>query len=283
MREETRKNITQILLPGLILFGVLAMMYGPSYVRYLRQNYVAYSMLRDSMFGPIRYDVQLESGFISETGDEWHVYLLTDLEQSKEEGRNRQELLIVDHDGHITNRDLETEVGAIQSSHLTPFNGYAMVEVTRKVPGDPFASEVVHYEVSSEEIAMVDSETRRHRPRWDWRYGPPRQFDPRQGNSWHDRGRREGSRETNETADSRPNPWRGWRRGQEREFAPPTRNMRAPESKPTATPDEAENRSEHDEDVQRTGTMRSDDKRLLDVGRLGGTGNEAAEVIGLPN
>ena len=284
MREETRKNVTQILLPGLILFGVLGMMYGPSYARYIRQNYVAYSMLRDSMFGPIRYDVQLESGFVSETGDMWHVYLLTDLEQSKEEGRNRQELLIVDQDGHITNRDLETEVGAIQSSHLTPFNGYAMVEVTRHVPGDPYASEVVHYEISSQEIAMVDSKTRRHHRHWDWRFGPPRHFDPRHQNGWRDRDRdrRHRSREESETADSRSDQWRGYRRGPEGEFPPPTRNTRAPESNSTASSDEAGDRSEHDEDMQRSGAMRSNDKRLLDVGRLGGTGNEAAEVIGLP-
>lgn len=284
MREETRKNITQILLPGVILFGALAMMYGPSYLRYIRQNYVAYSMLRDSMFGPIRYDVQLQSAFVSETGDLWHVYLLTDLEQSNDEERNRQELLLVDQDGRITNRDVETEVGAIRSSHLTPFDGYAMVEVTRHVPGDPYASEVVHYEVSSQEIAMVDSETRRHHRHWDWRFGPPRHFDPRhQQNAWRDRVRRHGSSEEAETGDSASDRWSGYRRGRESEFPPPTRNTRAPESKSTAASEKAEDRSEHDEDVKRSGAMRSNDKRLLDVGRLGGTGNEATEVIGLPN
>ncbi|PQO27116.1 hypothetical protein [Blastopirellula marina] len=277
MKEQTRKNITQVLLPGLILFGMLGLTYGPAYFQYFRSHWLDYSLQRESILGPICYDVRLKSGFVSEVGENWHVYVITDKETGKSESNNRQELLLVNDWGSIVKRDLKTDVGAIQSTHLVPLDGYAMLEVIRKVPGDRFATEVIHYQVTSQQIAMIDSETKRYEPRWNWKYGPyhgsspRRKFDHHQHANWN-RGKDDGDREQPGDDVVRKEPQR-WRRPQPEpvyhssDVATPRKVKQATMS---ASAHETESGSKNKEDMQRSGSMGADDEGLLDVSSLGG-------------
>ncbi len=278
MTEQTRKNITQVLLPGLILFGALGMMYGPTYLQYVRNHWLDYSIQRESMLGPVCYDVRLKSGFVSEVGENWQVYVITDMEPAKSEASNRQELLLVDEWGSIVKRDLQTDVGAIQSTHLVPQDGYAMLEVIRHVPGDLFAAEVVHYQVTSQQISQVDSETKRFHPGWKWNFGPPhhgppprRQFDNRWRQHWRkDRDHDDREQPNNDVVNRAPEPWRGKPAETESRNEDVARSEVDSQKVTTGANGGNFRRSKYEEDVQRSRAVSSDDERLLDVSGLGG-------------
>lgn len=276
MTEQTRKNITQVLLPGLFLFGALGLMYGPTYFQYVRSHWLDYSIQRESLLGPVCYDVRLKSGFVSEVGDNWQVYVITDMNPEKSEASNRQELLLVDQWGSIVKRDLQTDVGAIQSTHLVPQDGYAMLEVIRHVPGDLFAAEIVHYQVTSQQIAMVESETKRFNPGWRWNFGPPhegppgpRDFDHR----WRGRGRgddRDPDFRNRGDADADSRPRRGPRPEPEYHTGDVAQSRNDRSRAASKVNGGNFQRSKYEEDMQRSRPMGSDDKGLLDVGSLGG-------------
>lgn len=230
LKESTWTKITQIVLPGVVLFSALAYMHGPTYVAYFQKEYLAYSMPRESLFGPIKYDVKLKADFVSEYGDDCKVYVLTDLEPSKDEKTNRQELILVDKWGRIVERQLSTDVGAIRSTHLSPQDGYAMLEVIRAVPENRRQAEVLRYQVTAEQIAMVETETRELAPEWDWSNGPPRR---RRGEEDY-RGRHWGERPM-----PTPEQMEEWRRRRER------MEQRRRESSDVALAEQAE-----DEDVE---------------------------------
>ena len=173
-KESTWTKITQVVLPGLVLFSALAYMHGPGYMAYFQQKLLAYSMPRESLWGPIKYNVRLQANFVSEYGDDCRVYVLTDLEPAKDEKSNRQELILVDKWSRVVDRQITNDVGAIRSTHLSPQDGYAMLEVVRAVPENHRQAEILHYQVTAEQIAMVNTEMRDLTPQWDWRGGPSR-------------------------------------------------------------------------------------------------------------
>ncbi|QDU73393.1 hypothetical protein Pan97_03640 [Bremerella volcania] len=291
LKESTWTKITQVVLPGLVLFSALAYMHGPSYVAYFQKQYLAYSMPRESLWGPIKYNVRLKADFVSEYGDDCQVYVLTDLEPVKDAPANRQELILVDKWSRVVDRQVTTDVGAIRSTHLSPQDGYAMLEVIRSVPENRRQAEILHYQVTAEQIAMVNTETRDLTPEWDWHDGPPRRrrsdddqrgrnwegrphFTPEQWEEWHRRRRRmeERKRETSDVALAKEKRGEGNAEDQPRE-----KRKKLDEEASEAT------RSEDKKDMQRTRPMRSDNKRLLDVGRLGGARDEAAEFVSTPH
>lgn len=286
LKESTWTRITQVILPGLVLFSALAYMHGPGYLAYFQKQYLAYSMPRDSLWGPIKYNVRLKADFVSEYGDDCQVYVLTNLEQSKDKSTNRQELVLVDKWNRIVDRQVATDVGAIRSTHLSPQDGYAMLEVIRSVPDNRRQSEILHYQVTAEQIAMVDSETFENAPEWDWHDGSPRprHADDR-GRGWD--GRRHLTPEQLEEWNRRRQRWEERRREpsdvaltkQKRDEK--VDQERAPRKKRTEDVSEAA-RSDNKKDVKRTRTMGSDNERLLDVSRLGRTGDKAAELVSAP-
>ncbi|RCS52957.1 hypothetical protein DTL42_09065 [Bremerella cremea] len=273
MTEQTRKNITQVLLPGLILFGVLGVTYGPTYLQSIRNHWLAYSMQRDSLLGPVCYDVCLKSEFVSEVGENWRVFVVTDKEPAESEASNRQELLLVNEWGSVVKRDLQTDVGAIKSTHLVPEDGYAMLEVVRHVPGDKFASEVVHYQVTSQQIAMVDSETKRFQPGWPWRFGPPRHGPPSSEGGrhpWFRQWQKPGEGSGDDRAEREGQEPKSWPR-EPKDVAPRKEDVaRIGADKSTPTVKLNSQLSKHKEDVQRSSPVGANDERLLDVGGLGG-------------
>lgn len=291
LKESTLTKITQVVLPGLVLFSALAYMHGPSYVAYFQKEYLAYSMPRESLWGPVKYNVRLKAQFVSEFGDDCQVFVITDLEPAKDAKTNRQELILVDKWSRIVDRQVTTDVGAIRSTHLSPQDGYAMLEVIRSVPENRRQAEIVHYQVTAEEIAMVDSETRDLTPDWDWHNGPPRR---RRGEEDY-RGRRWGDR-----PQPTPEQMEEWNRRRQRweerqretaadvamanddhdldhEAIPPRgeRNRRDEDASEVT-------RSDDKKDVKRTRSMGSDNERLLDVSRLGGARDEATELVATP-
>ena len=289
MKESTWKSITQLVIPGLFLFGALAYMHGPSYVAFFQKKLLAHSMQRDTLFGPVKYHVRLKADFTAENGDGCEVYVLTDLDPAKNEATNREELLLVNKWAKVVDRKLTTDVGAIRSTHLSPQEGYAMLEVVRNVPDNRRQAEILHFQVTGDQIAMVDSEIRDIQPEWDWHHGPPRRRD-----SDGDRRRRGWNRDWHPT----PEQMEEWKRMRERwEERQREKNKsevavaKEPKSTKNVSRDErreqkraqreAENitRSDNEKDMKRSRPMRADDERLLDVSSLRGTGNEAAELV----
>lgn len=289
LKESTWTKITQVVLPGLVLFSALAYMHGPAYVAYFKKQVLAYSMPRESFWGPVMYKVRLKADFVSEYGDDCQVFVLTDLDQVKEERSNRQELILVDKWNRVVDRQVTTDVGAIRSTHLSPQDGYAMLEVIRLVPDNHRQAEIVHYQVTAEQIAMINTETRDLTPEWNWHDGPPRRrrgeyrgrdWDdsphptPEQIEEWHRRRQRWEERNRDSSDDvalSR----------QDREQDKDAQESR-PERKKRNNEASEVTRSDDKKDVKRSRSMGTDNERLLDVSRLGGAGDKAAELVSAP-
>jgi len=288
LKESTWTKITQVVLPGLVLFSALAYMHGPSYVAYFQKKLLAHSLPRDSMWGPIKYNVRLKADFVSEFGDECQVYVLTDLEQAKSELSNREELVLVDKWSRIVDRQVTTDVGALRTTHLSPQDGYAILEVVRTVPENRRQAEIVHYQVTAEQIAMVDTETRDLTPEWNWDDGHSRRRrgdDGRRWPRWDEH--RQPTPEQIEEWNRRRQRWEERRREASDVAVAPQeedpRKERSREDRKNRQEDASEvTRSKNEKDMQRTRSVSSDDKRLLDVSRLGGAGDEAAKFVGTP-
>jgi len=287
-KESTWSKITQVVLPGLVLFSALAYMHGPGYVAFFQKKLLAYSMPRDSMWGPVKYNVRLKAEFVSEFGDDCEVYVLTDLDPANNASTNRQELILVDKWSRVVDRQVTTDVGAIRSTHLSPQDGYAMLEVVRNIPDNRRQAEILHYQVTAEQIAMVNTETRDLAPEWDWRHGPPRR-----GRGDHDDRRRRWQHDHEWT----PEQIEKWKRHRERweERRRDSADVAMAKHKRERDDEDAQarrqrkqrnsderSRSEDKKDVQRSRAMGSDDQRLLDVSRLGGARYEAAELVAAP-
>lgn len=288
LKESTWTKITQVVLPGLVLFSALAYMHGPSYVAYFQKKLLAHNLPRESMWGPIKYNVRLKADFVSEFGDECQVYVLTDLEQAKGELSNREELVLVDKWSRIVDRQVTNDVGALRTTHLSPQDGYAMLEVVRTIPENRRQAEIVHYQVTAEQIAMVNTEMRDLTPEWSWsdnhsrkrrgddsrrwpQWGKHHEFTPEQIEEWNRRRARweERRREASDVAVA------GKEKSQRKERSREDRKDRQEDASEVT-------RSENKKDMQRSRSVSSDDKRLLDVSRLGGSGDEAAKLIGTP-
>lgn len=287
LKESTWTKITQVVLPGLVLFSALAYMHGPGYVAYFQRELLAYSMPRDSLWGPVKYNVRLKADFVSEFGDDCHVYVLTDLEPAKNESTNREELVLVDKWSRIVDRQITTDVGAIRSTHLSPQDGYAMLEVVRSIPENRRQAEILHYQVTAEQIAMVNTETRDLTPEW----GPPRRQrsgDDQRGRRWEDRPHP--TPEQMEEWNRRRQRWEERRREpsdvalakQKREQDKETAELDRQRKKRNKDASEV-TRSEDKKDLKRSRSMGSDDQRLLDVSRLRGARDKAAEFVLTPS
>ena len=289
LKESAWTKITQVVLPGLVLFAALAYMHGPGYVAYFQQQLLAYSMPRESLWGPVMYNVRLQADFTSEYGDDCQVYVLTDLEPVKDAATNRQELILVDKWGRVVDRQVTTDVGAIRSTHLSPQDGYAMLEVIRAVPENRRQAEILHYQVTAEQIAMLDSETREMTPDWDYHNGPPRRRrgdDDFRGRGWGDRPHP--TPEQIEEWRRRRQRWEERRREEAADVAlveskddQPEDAKRRKRKEQKAAQSEV-TRSDDKKDVKRSRSMSSDNQRLLDVSRLGGARDEAAEFVSTP-
>ncbi|MBA2113196.1 hypothetical protein HOV93_03450 [Planctomycetes bacterium FF15] len=290
LKESTWTKMTQVVLPGLVLFSALAYMHGPSYVAYFQKELLAYRMPRESLWGPVKYNVRLKADFVSEFGDDCQVYVLTDLKPAKNESTNREELILVDKWSQIVDRQIATDVGAIRSTHLSPQDGYAMLEVIRIVPENRRQAEIVHYQVTAKQIAMVESETRDLKPHWDNRSNSARQG---RGDNNH-RGRRRGDQ-----AHPTPEQIEEWERRRERweqrrrqtSDVVQVEQSRGPDGEENQTRRERKKRDEetkgltqskNKKDIQRTRPMGTDHERLLDVSRLGRTGDKTAELVLTP-
>lgn len=287
LKESTWTKITQVILPGLVLFSALAYMHGPGYLAYFQRQYLAYSMPRESLWGPVKYHVRLKADFVSEYGEDCQVYVLTDLEPAKDKSSNRQELVLVDKWSRVVDRQIATDVGAIRSTHLSPQDGYAMLEVIRNVPENRRKSEILHYQVTAEQIAMVDSETREDTPSWGWHDGPPR---PRRsedrGRGWDER--RHPTPEQMEEWNRRRQRWEERRREASDVALSKQKREEDVEQDRAARKKHREDVSESarlddKKDVKRSRSVGSDDERLLDVSRLRRSGDKAPELVSAPS
>ena len=265
MSESVRKNLLQMVLPGAILFSALGYMHGPAYLAYAKQKVLAYTMQRDAWWGSAKYNVRLKQSFDTDEGDSCMVYLLNDQPPIGEEGATissdttgkadkHEKILLVDKFGEVVD-SLETpNVGAIRSTYLMPREGYAMLEVVRNVPESRDMAQVVQYRITGQEIAMLASETREiiieqieednwsNRPHFPRRHGWSRDGE---GSGEPGNGPRRFNR-----PDWTPEQFRQWR---ERQRARARKNERPA----VAISDGA---SRQKEDMQRAGTVRSDDE-----------------------
>lgn len=272
MTESTRKSITQLILPGLFLFGALVYMHGPGYVQYFRKHMLAYSMQRDSLFGPVKYSVRLKAMFTDELGEECMVYVITDLAQSKTDTNNHEELLLVDKWSKVIDRKVEANAGSIRSTHLSPQDGYAVLEIVRDIPQQSHRmAQVVHYQISREQIAMTDSETRDMFPKNGWHNGWRNTHGRHPG--WGRRG----------PAPPGPPPTQeqiqAWHEAQKRQQE--RRRDRQHDDNVADTDNDRRSRQKQ-ENMERPRPVGTDNQRLLDVGSLGRSRDEATKIVALP-
>ncbi len=167
MKSSPTNVWTQTVLPALFLFGGIGAIYGPAYVDYFQHQWLTFTLSRESLLGPQVYEVALDSDFQDDTGANCRVMLLANKDQQHSETSNRQELVLIDKWNHVVQRDLQTEVGAIQSSRMTRQDGYAVVEIVRTIPDNRRMAEVVRYSVTAERIAELGSEYRDMWPEWE--------------------------------------------------------------------------------------------------------------------
>lgn len=294
MTESLRKNLLQMVLPGAILFGALAYMHGPGYLAFAKQKVLAYTMQRDSWWGPIIYDVRLKQAFNSDDGDECMVYLLTDKapegesavegDKSPESGKTdkHEKILLVNKFGEVVDWTKTMDVGPIRSSYLMPRDGYAMLEIVHRLPEMKNMTQIVQFKITGDRIAKIGTETKEFIPEEDYRaqgwHGPhrfsrhpawSRNSDGEANDSENGSGRRF------QRPDWTPEQWRAWR---ERVKA---RNNRKKEQPMDVA--KANTGSLQEENVKRSRSVSSDDQGLLNVGGLGGTRDEATEMVTVPN
>lgn len=186
MTEPTRRWITQIVVPAIILFGGLAVMHGPAYFNYFQRQWLDYRLARDSVFGTEQVDVRLKAGFVGHSGKNCLVVVLTDKdEQGQTDDESRHEVILVDSLSRVVQRDLHDGVGPIHSTHLSPQDGgFAVLEIVRRIPENRRLTEVTRYQVTEERIAAMGSEVRQ--------LNPERERTRRRG--WRGRDRRDDSR-----------------------------------------------------------------------------------------
>jgi len=156
-------------LTGVAMFTLLSVMYGGPIVDYGRAQWLAYRLPRAELFGPATYNIRMQSYFESNEKTQVDVYVLTkgpegfidtsgNVKLGVDNITEQQIVLVGPHSEVLARHTIAAEKTFVQS-RLSKKDGYAIVEISRIIPGKLNELALERYMVMPGEIRELPEST----------------------------------------------------------------------------------------------------------------------------
>lgn len=154
MKSIYRTVTAPTFLYSLLLFALGAAMYGETYLTKAQETWFEFRLERPDLLAGRQFQLRHSERFTSEDGNEYRIYLLSDLEEGKG-ATHRDRFVVASNDREIVNITEHHQVTPFNSAAMLPTKLRSVFEVVRYLPHSE-AIRVLRYDISHTGVRVTD-------------------------------------------------------------------------------------------------------------------------------